>query len=219
METKKTIICIDRDGTLINDEKDHLFLGRNHEWKSKVQILPYVIDGLKLLRTIPNSAIYMITNQPGVAISDYPLLTIDKAHEVCTYVVKTIQSMGARIDGYFLCPHSTPEYVKKKPGVNFDADLVHECECLKPALGMVFDSLKAGNVTPDNAYVYVIGDRASDIQTALNTSGVGILIPFKNEPGEDQKVKTLEDQTHIYIAQNLLYAAQFILETQERRLS
>lgn len=111
---KKTIICIDRDGTLINDEKDHLSLGRDDDWKSKVKILPYVIDGLKLLDTIPNSAIYIITNQPGVAISDYPLLTLGRAYEVCKYVVDRLKNMGAHLDGYFLCAHATPDYVKKK---------------------------------------------------------------------------------------------------------
>jgi histidinol-phosphate phosphatase family protein len=208
---KKIIICIDRDGTLIYDERDHLYLGRDDDWKSKVKILPYVIDGLTLLMTIPGSAIYMITNQPGVAISDYPLLTLDTANEVCTHIVDELRSMEARIDGYFLCPHATPDYVKTKPGVNFDEKLVHECTCLKPALGMVFNALKAENVTRDDAHVYVIGDRGTDVQTALNINGIGILVPFENEPGEDEKVKKLEDQTHIYIAHDLLDAAEFIV--------
>jgi histidinol-phosphate phosphatase family protein len=211
VEKKRTIICIDRDGTLIYDEKDHLFLGRDDDWKSKVEILSRVIDGLTLLRTIPNSAIYMITNQPGVAISDYPLLTLERAHEVCTYIIDKINSMGARIDGYFLCPHATPDYVRKKPGVNFDEELVHECKCLKPALGMVFDALEAENITPGNANVYVIGDRATNVQTALNINGIGILVPFENEPGEDKKVGKLEDQAHVYIAHDLLSAAEFII--------
>jgi|GEM_PF-6639616 histidinol phosphatase-like enzyme len=34
----KTLICIDRDGTLIHDEKSHLFLGRDNDWASKVQM-------------------------------------------------------------------------------------------------------------------------------------------------------------------------------------
>lgn len=211
METKKTIICIDRDGTLINDEKEHLFLGRDDDWKSKIRILPHVIDGLKRLRSIPNSTIYMITNQPGVAISDFPLLTLERAHEVCTYVVEKIKSMGAHIDGYFLCPHANPEYVEKKLGINFDEKLVHDCKCFKPGLGMVFDALKAENITQENAKVYVIGDRASDVQTALNINGIGILIPFENQPGEDEKVKKLEDQTHIHIAHDLLNAAEFVV--------
>lgn len=207
---KKTLLCIDRDGTLIHDEKNHLFLGKNNDWPSKVRILPGLIDGLKKLRNIPYSSIYMITNQPGVAIRDYPLLTVEKAHEVCRYVVNKIKAMGAIIDGYFLCPHATPEYVSRKPGVNFDPQLVHNCKCLKPALGMVFDALAAENIIADSANIYVIGDRASDLLTALNINGFGILIPFKNEPGEEEKVRELDDQRHIYIARNMIDAAEFI---------
>jgi histidinol phosphatase-like enzyme len=94
MAMKKTIICIDHDGTLVNDEKDHLFLGRDDDWKSKVELLPYAIDALKSLDTIRNLAIYMITNQLGIAISDYPLLTLERAHQVCTYLVDTLKSEG-----------------------------------------------------------------------------------------------------------------------------
>ena len=43
-------------------------------------------------------------------------------------------------------------------------------------------------------------------------------MPFENEPGEDEKVKKLEDQTHIYIARDLLNAAELIV-TREKRSS
>jgi len=207
---RKTLICIDRDGTLIHDEKYHLFLGKDNDWPSKVKILPGVIEGLKKLRNIPDSSIYMITNQPGVAILDYPLLTLERAHEVCRYVVSKVGEMGAILNGYFMCPHATPEYVRKKPEMNFDAKLVHDCKCLKPALGMIFDALRSENITADNADVYVIGDRASDVLTALNINGFGIFIPFENQPGEEEKVRRLGDQRRIYIARNMIEAAEFI---------
>ncbi len=206
----KIIICIDRDGTLIHDKREHLFLGRDDDWQAKVKILPLVIDGLKKMRTLPNAAIYMITNQAGVAISDYPLLTIEKAREVCQYVVDGLNETGPYIDGYFLCPHATPEYVRSKPGVSFDKQMVHDCHCLKPALGMVFEALKAEGITRETAKIFVIGDRTTDVQTALNINGCGILIPFENEPGELDKTQMLQERSRIYIAENLLQAAEFI---------
>jgi histidinol-phosphate phosphatase family protein len=209
---KRTIICLDRDGTLIHDEGYHLFLGKDDDWRRKVRMLPGVIDGLKKLKNMPGSAIYMITNQPGVSISDYPLLTPERAHEVCKYVINKIRKMGAVIDGYFLCPHATPEYVSKKPELNFDARFVHECDCSKPALGMVFSTLKAEQVTVDDAIIYVIGDRATDVQTALNIEGSGVLIPFENEPGEEEKVRKLKNQSHVYIAKDFLDAADIIFQ-------
>ncbi|MDW7774603.1 MAG: HAD-IIIA family hydrolase [Desulfobulbaceae bacterium] len=208
---KKTIICIDRDGTLIHDSREHLFLGSDNNWHEKVKILPNAIEGVRRLNTIAGAGIYMITNQAGVAISDFPLLTEERAHEVCRFVVEMFKDRGTRLDGYFLCPHATPEYVSRKPGTNFHPHLVHDCHCLKPSLGMVFNALKAQGVPPDNADVYVIGDRASDVRTALNIGGTGILIPFVNEPGELDKVKRLGNRNRIHVAENLLAAAEYIV--------
>jgi len=208
---KKTIICIDRDGTLIHDSREHLFLGRDNEWRQKVEILPLAVEGLKLLNTIDGGGIYMITNQGGVAISDFPLLTEERAHEVCQHVLELLIGKGGLLDGYFLCPYATPEYVASRPKVNFHPHMVNERQCLKPSLDMVFDVLKAEGITRDNADIYVIGDRASDVQTALNIGGTGILIPFVNEPDEEDKVRKLDQQDDIYIAANMVDAAEFIL--------
>ncbi|MDH5525178.1 MAG: HAD hydrolase-like protein [Desulfobulbaceae bacterium] len=207
---KKPIICIDRDGTLIHDTREHLFLGRDNDWQQKVEILPRAVEGLQLLNTIPDAAIYMITNQGGVAISDFPLLTEDRAHLVCLYVLEKLEEQGALIHDYFLCPHATPEYVASRPGYKFHPHLVHECTCLKPDLGMVFNALNAEGITADKADIYVIGDRASDVQTALNINGTGILIPFVNEPEEEAKVKKLKNQEQIHIVDDMYAAAKFI---------
>jgi len=215
---KKTIICIDRDGTLIYDSKNHLFLGKDDAWESQIKLLPHVIDGLKVLNGIPDSAIYMITNQPGVAINNYRLLTPERAHEVCRHIVSMIKNMGAHIDGYFLCPHASPDYVKKKPDMNFDKRYVHDnCECLKPALGMIFNVLEAVDTTPGNANIYVIGDRTTDVQTALDINSIGILIPFENQPGEEEKTRKFADQAHVHISADLLKAAEWIIDRERSR--
>jgi histidinol-phosphate phosphatase family protein len=210
---KKVVICIDRDGTLINDNK--FYLGKDEGWQDQVEILPGVIEGLEKLNDINNAAIYMITNQAGVAIADYPLLTIERANEVCRYVLDHLKESGGEIAGYFLCPHATPAYVERKSGVNFHDDLVHECHCLKPGLGMVFDALSAEEVGLDDADIYVIGDRLSDVQTALNINGTGILIPFVNEPGESEKVMAMDDHSRIFIAGDLVEAAEHIRARQK----
>ena len=98
---KKILVCLDRDGTVIYDNKYRL--GRTYDWKTKIKILSTVIKGLKLLRIIPNVAIYVITNQPGVAIKNFPLLTLDRAHEVNQYILTQIKKIGGQIDGHFLC--------------------------------------------------------------------------------------------------------------------
>ncbi|MDW7774470.1 MAG: HAD-IIIA family hydrolase [Desulfobulbaceae bacterium] len=208
--TKKPLICIDRDGTLIYDTSEHQFLGRENNWREQVQILPHVVEGLRLLNTIPGAAIYMITNQPGVAVRDFPLLTEARAHEVCRYVVETLQKLGGTLHGYFLCPHASPDYVNSRPDLSFHPHLVHDCHCMKPALGMVFDALKKVGMTPENVDIYVIGDRATDVRTALNISGTGILIPFVNEPEEQAKVR-IDKGEKVHIAENMQAAAEFVV--------
>ncbi len=206
----RTLICVDRDGTLINDTKDHLYLGKENDWKTRVRFLPHVIEGIKAINNIPDSSLYMLTNQSGVAISDFPLLTEGRAHEVCKYVIKKIEEMGGRIDGYILCPHVNRAYVERHKQYQFDERFVCDCNCIKPAPGMVLDALKSAGGIPGKTAVFIIGDRVSDIKAALNMGGTGILIPFANQPGEDEKTRELPQQTRIHIAQDLLNAAEFI---------
>jgi len=202
---KKTVICLDRDGTLIYDDKYHL--GRTTNWRSKVKILPSVVKGIKQLRKIPNVKLYMITNQPGVATKTFPLLTLQRAHEVCRYVLKKLESKKAGLDGYFLCPHASPSYTRKRKERTFDTHLVCNCSCIKPKLGMVFNALKAEGVKKKDVNIYVIGDRASDVKTATNVKGIGILVPFKNGPEQKEIVKKIKGKT--YIAKNFTDAVEY----------
>lgn len=205
----KTLILIDRDGTVIYDKKYHL--GRTNNWKSKVKILPKVKQGLKLLSKLKNTEIYMFTNQPGVAIKEFKLLTLKRAHEVCKYVLNKFKPY---IKDYFICAHASPAYTKKRSEYSFDKKLVCNCKCIKPKLGMVFDALRKEGLTPGNTKIIIIGDRLSDIKTALNVKGTGILIPFVNEPEEETKVKKLKSKK-VYIAKDFLDAAKFIAKNQQ----
>jgi histidinol phosphatase-like enzyme len=80
---------------------------------------------------------------------------------------------------------------------------------------MVFEALKAEGVTPETAKIYVIGDRATDVQTALNINECGILIPFENEPGELDKTQMLQEHSRICIVENLPQAAKFIYRQEQ----
>lgn len=75
---------------------------------------------------------------------------------------------------------------------------------------MIFDALRSEGVTPGSVSVYMIGDRATGVRTALNMGGTGILVPFENQQGENQEVNKIKNQSRVYIAKNLLDAAEFI---------
>lgn len=207
------LICIDRDGTLIYD--NHYYLGSQKNWKSKIRFLSYVIQGIKIInKKIPEAKLYMITNQTGIAIKNFPLLTIKRAHEVCKYIIKLLKNKQAKLDNYILCPHVLPSYAKRKSEFKFNKKFVCNCPCIKPNIGMIEKALKKESLREKNTSIYVIGDRASDVHTANNAKGFGILVPFKNEPGEKEKVKKLKHK-NTYIAKDFLDAVKFIIKREK----
>ena len=214
---KQLLICVDRDGTIDYDKKNRpkYHLGRQRDWKSKVRFIESSIKGLKLLRKkIPNVKIYSISNQPGVAIKEYPLLTEKRAHEVFQYILKKLEERGAAVDGYEFCGKASKDYVKRHPQFTFDKKLVGNFSCMKPNPGMIKLILKKEKLKRSQVKIYVIGDRASDIKTALNIDGFGILVPFRYQPREREKVKKLKGKKK-YIAGNFLGAARFIINREK----
>ncbi|PIN94470.1 hypothetical protein COU53_03575 [Candidatus Pacearchaeota archaeon CG10_big_fil_rev_8_21_14_0_10_30_48] len=209
------LLCVDRDGTLIYD--DHYFLGKDNYWKSKVKILPKIVEGMKLLdKTFPNCICrFILSNQPGVAIQDFKRLTLKRANDVCKEVALIFKRKGAFFDGCIICPHVSLDYVKKHPEYNFDKKYVQkECNCFKPNIGMIEDALAKKKLDKKNTYIYVIGDRESDILTALNAKGVGILVPFEKNLEELEKVKDLKNKypKQVFIAKDFLGAIQCVID-------
>ena len=214
-KSMKTLICIDRDGTLINDTKNHLFLGSKENWKEEVLILPTVIQGLEVLKKLADTRIYMITNQSGVAIKELPLLTEERSHEVCEYVLSLFENEGVALDGFFACPHATLDYFKGHDFFTPIPELICECDCIKPRLGMVISALEKEGADLTNVSIYVIGDRVSDVMTGINTGGKGVLIPFESQPGETEKMRSVDSQKS-YVAENFLDAAKHIYEQESK---
>ena len=208
---KKVLICLDRDGILVYDDSYHL--GSQKNWRSLVKILPNVVSGLKLLKKkLPNAKIYFVTNQPGVAIKEFPLLTRKRAYEVCKYILKLFEKKGFKFDGYEFCGYAPPSYVKKKKGkFTFDKKFVGNFSCWKPKPGMANNILKKEDLKKVDIRFYIVGDRASDIEMAKHFNGWGILVPFKNRPDEPSKTKKLKTKKK-YISKNFVDAMKFIIK-------
>ena len=214
---KSILICIDRDGTLIYDDKYHL--GHQKNWKRLVSFLPGVMDGLKLIsKKLPEAKVYMISNQSGVAIKNYPLLTSKKSKEVCEYILKELKIKGAELDGYEICGHIDTNYVKRRPQYKFEKKLICNCSCIKPRTGMVKEVLKKLDWKIKETEIYVVGDRYIDVRTGLNVKGYGVLIPFEKEPGNIERTKRYtktKDKKKIFIAKDFLDAAKYIIKKQK----
>ena len=204
----EVVVCIDRDGALIYDHNYNL--GSQRGWKQMVKILPEVISGLRKLRKLPSVKIYMVTNQAGVAVKDFPLLTEKKAHEVCKYVMKLFESKGVGLDGYTMCPYASPSYTKKRSEYTFDKKYVKNSFCRKPRPGMIYEALRKEKVKRKDVHIYMLGDRASDVKTGLNINGTSIFIPSKNRQQEVEKVAKIKGK--VYKAKNFTDAANYIIK-------
>jgi len=211
---KDILICFDRDLTLISDRTYHL--GRQKNWKNLIKILPNVLRGLKKLRkNFPKAKIYFITNQPGVAIKEFPLRTEKKAKEVCEFILKKFKNKGFKFNGYEICMRASPEYVKRKKGkYTFNKKMVGNFSCFKPKPGMIDRILKKEKFEKGNTKIYVLGDRADDVRTGLNVKGFGILTPSKARPKEKDKAKEIKSKNK-YLSGNFSNAINFLIKREK----
>lgn len=205
----KTVVCIDRDGTLIYD--DHYYLGKTDEWEEKLELMDGAVEGVKKLNDMEDVVVYMITNQSGVAVRDFEKLTEKRAEEVCEAVLERFEDEGAHIKDYHLCPHVPPNYSETHPDREVEDGKVCHCYCIKPNTGMVDKVLEMEGLDRGEADVFVIGDRATDVNTGLNAGGHGILVPFQNQKDQINEVRKI-DSEKTYIADDLKEAAKYVEE-------
>ncbi|MFB6245705.1 MAG: HAD-IIIA family hydrolase [Candidatus Nanohaloarchaea archaeon] len=205
----ETVVCVDRDGTLIYD--DHYYLGKTDEWQQKLELMDGAVEGVMKLNEMDDLVVYMITNQSGVAVKDFEKLTEERAEEVCETVLEEFEEKGAHIKDYHLCPHVPPDYSETHPDREVEDGKVCHCYCIKPNTGMVDKVLEMEGLEREDAQVFVIGDRATDVNTGLNAGGYGVLVPFQNQKDQIDEVEKI-DSEKTCIAENIKEAADFVEE-------
>jgi histidinol-phosphate phosphatase family protein len=212
------LVCCDRDGTVVKDE--NYYLGSADNWKEQIKFLPGVVEGIKKINHIPYSRFVITTNQSGVALSGerFEKLTERRMTEVNEEIVNRLKSKGARIDASFMCPYVDRAYVSKverRGWLVLPEYVKDDAPCLKPRTGMLEEAAEYFNLSlAEIKNKFVVGDRASDVETGLNGNCITILVPsYKTAELDDvQKIRNLE-KTHsgrIFIADNFYYAAEVI---------
>lgn len=215
------LICSDRDGT-INEDNDY-YLGKDPCWIDQIQFLPQVVEGIQFLKLSLKQYdpfFFILTNQSGVAIADpaFAALTEARMCEVNRYMIHRLGRRGAPIDGYFACPYVDHAYVQKNHGKHqFHPEyVVLSHPDLKPNRGMIDKAnevvLKKTRSLADR--IYMIGDRASDVELGLCAHGKGILVESEKTKalGDREKVEILSNRClgRVYIAKDFLDAAIWI---------
>jgi rfaE bifunctional protein nucleotidyltransferase chain/domain len=136
------LVLLDRDGTLIRNVP---FL---HD-AAKVEILPGVIDALRKLQEA-GYTLAIVTNQQGIGLGYF---TLDDFIAVNQRLLRELGPHGIHIARIYFCPHSMSD----------------DCECRKPAPGMILRAMREFGVGPEQTFV--VGDQDSDL-AAGESAGV-----------------------------------------------
>ena len=136
---KNKAIFLDRDG-VINVEKNYLYKIEDFEF------IDGVIEALKYLQD-KGYLLFIITNQSGINRGYY---TKKDFYKLTDWMLSELKKHNIEISQVEFCPHTPNE----------------NCNCRKPKTGMIENILKNYNIDLENSWL--IGDKESDIKTALN---------------------------------------------------
>jgi D-glycero-D-manno-heptose 1,7-bisphosphate phosphatase len=147
-------VFIDRDGTMIEDVG---YLDR----LERMKLFPYTIGAIGLLNRAGYKVV-VVTSQNGVAQG---VLTEEFLAEAHAHLSQLCEAAGAKIEGYYYCPHSTHAAVER-----YRTD----CECRKPKPGMILAAARDHSL--DVSKSFVVGDRWRDIEMGLNAGTRALLV-------------------------------------------
>lgn len=190
MSAPKSAVFIDRDGTMIHDVG---YMSRAEQ----LQWYPWTIDAIRLL----NRAGYLVcvvTNQGGIGLGH---TSAEFVHETHAAMTRTLESSGARVDGWYFCPHHPDAVV---------ASLKGGCACRKPARGLIDAAMQDHAI--DLAASFTIGDKAIDVALGTGVGARGILV--KTGYGDAQLQKSggaIPGAAHV--ADDLMSAVSWILRS------
>ena len=153
----RRIMFLDRDGTLNEETADEQI-----DSLEKVRLMPAVVPALLELKAA-GFAFVMVTNQDGLGTASFPADRFDRAHE---FIMELFASQGIEFEAVCICPHFLRE----------------NCACRKPKTGMVDEFLAAHTV--DKARSYMIGDRDTDMEFAVNLGVQGFKVRLDGGPEE-----------------------------------
>ncbi len=145
------LLFIDRDGTIIDEPKTDFQI----DSLEKLEFLPKALSNLRKIAEETDFQLIMVTNQDGLGTESFPEDTFWPAHNKMLKTMKNenIHFSAIHIDRSF--PHEN--LPTRKPGTAL--------------LTEYFDTDKY-----DLANSYVLGDRATDVQLAVNLGAKAIFI-------------------------------------------
>lgn len=148
-------LFFDRDGTLIV-EKDYL------SDPDKVELEAGAVEALQRLARY-GLPIVGVTNQSGIGRGYFGE---EAAHAVNRRVSELFAAEGVAITAWYMCPHAPNQ----------------TCDCRKPLTGMALSA--ARDLDLDLPASFVVGDKRSDVEMAVNFGGTGVLVTTGHGGGD-----------------------------------
>ncbi len=181
-------VFLDRDGTLIEESG---YLDR----LERLVFFPYTVDAVRVLNRA-GFAVVVVTNQAGIARGIVQESFVGEAHR---HISARLEAGGARIDGFYYCPHYPTGVVEVYRT---------SCDCRKPEPGMFRRA--AAELDLDLAGSFVVGDKWHDLQAGQAVGARGVLVRtgwgWKDEAAPKPGVGADA------IVDNLMEAAAWILQ-------
>jgi D-glycero-D-manno-heptose 1,7-bisphosphate phosphatase len=183
-------VFMDRDGT-VNLEVGYLV------HPDRAALLPRSLEAVRRLKRA-GFATFVVTNQSGVARG---LFTEDLVNQVHQRLEDWMTQGGAPLDGIYFCPHHPREG---------GGPLTGPCDCRKPSPGMLFRAAEEHDI--DLARSYMIGDSGRDLGAGAAAGALPILVLTGYGRGELEYLRHRWQAEPAFIAEDLLDAANWILE-------
>ena len=150
----KPAVFLDRDGTLLEEAG---YLDR----LERLVFFPYTIDAVRLLNGA-GFKVVVVTNQAGIARGIFKESFVAEAHR---HVADRLAAGGARVDGFYYCPHH-PEAVVE--------EFRRDCDCRKPKPGMLTRAAADLDLALDRSFV--VGDRWHDLEAGQRVGARTLLV-------------------------------------------
>jgi len=147
-------VFLDRDGTLLEEAG---YLDR----LERLVFFPYTIDAVRLLNRA-GFRVVVVTNQAGIARGIFKESFVAEAHR---HVADRLAAGGARVDGFYYCPHH-PEAVVE--------EFRRDCDCRKPKPGMLTRAAADLDLALDRSFV--VGDRWHDLEAGQQVGARTLLV-------------------------------------------
>jgi D-glycero-D-manno-heptose 1,7-bisphosphate phosphatase len=177
-------VFLDRDGTLI-EEAGYL------DSLDRVKVFSFSVDAVRLLNRA-GFAVILATNQSGIARGFFDEAMVDAVHR---FLADALAKGGARIDGYYYCPHHPDGSV---------AAYARACDCRKPGPGLL--QRAAADHGLDLRQSFVVGDRAHDVDAGASVGARSVLV----RTGYGSRAEASVGQRAV-VADNLMAAVSWIL--------